>query len=50
MRIVKENWKVLASLFPVEWQQMARRSGAVQRLRGACIAEFFPYSMIAVQK
>src|ERR1700686_1274115 len=34
MRIAKENWKVLASLFPAGWQQMAWRSGAVERLRG----------------
>ena len=34
MRIVEENWKVLASLFPTGWQQMARQSGAVERLRG----------------
>ena len=33
MRIVEENWKVLASLFPTGWQQMARQSGAVERLR-----------------
>jgi Transposase DDE domain len=29
-----ENWKVLASLFPAGWQQMARQSGVVKRLRG----------------
>jgi hypothetical protein len=34
MRIVEENWKVLTSLFPAGWQQMARQSGAVERLRG----------------
>src|SRR5260370_16164024 len=34
MRIAEENWKVLASLFPAEWQQMAWQSGAVERLRG----------------
>jgi hypothetical protein len=34
MRIAEENWKVLVSLFPPEWQKMAWRSGAVQRLRG----------------
>src|ERR1017187_1392246 len=33
MRIVEENWKVLASLFPTGWQQMAWQSGAVERLR-----------------
>jgi hypothetical protein len=34
MRIVEENWKVLASLFPTGWQQIAWQSGAVVRLRG----------------
>src|SRR6266478_4806584 len=34
MRIAKENWKVLASLFLAGWQQMAWQSGAVERLRG----------------
>jgi hypothetical protein len=34
MRSVEENWKVLVSLFPPGWQQMAWKSGAVQRLRG----------------
>ena len=34
MRIAEENWKVLASLFPAGWQQMAWQSGAVKRLRG----------------
>jgi hypothetical protein len=34
MRIAEENWKVLASLFPAGWQQMAWQSGAVERPRG----------------
>jgi hypothetical protein len=34
MRIAEENWKVLASLFPAGWKQMAWQAGAVQRLRG----------------
>jgi hypothetical protein len=34
MRIAEENWKVLASLFPAGWRQMARQSGTVERLRG----------------
>jgi hypothetical protein len=34
MRIAEENWKVLASLLPTGWQQMALQSGAVDRLRG----------------
>jgi hypothetical protein len=32
--VAVENWKVLASLFSAGWQQMAWRSGAVERLRG----------------
>src|SRR6202158_633547 len=34
MSIAKESWKVLTSLFPARWQQMAWQSGAVERLRG----------------
>jgi FixJ family two-component response regulator len=34
MRIVEENWEMLASLIPAGWQQMAWQSGAVERLRG----------------
>ena len=34
MRIAEENWKVLVSLLPTGWQQMAWQSGAVKRLRG----------------
>src|SRR6266850_56108 len=34
MRIAKENWQVLTSLFPAGWRQMAWQSGAVERLRG----------------
>jgi hypothetical protein len=34
MRIAEENWRVLASLLPTGWQQMAWQSGAVERLRG----------------
>jgi hypothetical protein len=34
MRIVEENWRVLSSLLPKGWQQMAWRSGAFERLRG----------------
>jgi hypothetical protein len=33
MRIAEENWNVLVSPFPAGWQQMARQSGAVERLR-----------------
>jgi hypothetical protein len=34
MRIAEENWKVLSSLFPAGWREMALQSGAVERLRG----------------
>src|SRR5512140_2210028 len=34
MHIVEENWKVLTSLFPAGWRQMAKQAGAVERLRG----------------
>src|SRR5258705_3600556 len=29
-----KDWKVLSSLFPLGWKQMAQRCGAVERLRG----------------
>src|ERR1035438_8685602 len=34
MRIAEDNWKDLTSLLPAGWQEMARQSGAVERLRG----------------
>jgi hypothetical protein len=34
MHIAEEDWKVLTSLFPAGWRQMAWQSGAVERLRG----------------
>ena len=43
MRIAEENWKVLESLFPAGWQQMAWQSGAVERLRG------FPLSDVSLR-
>jgi hypothetical protein len=30
----QENWSILLSLFPPKWNQRARESGAVERLRG----------------
>ena len=30
----EQNWKVLTSLLPAGWRQMAWESGAIQRLRG----------------
>jgi hypothetical protein len=37
--IGSEDWQVLVSLFPPEWQDEAVRSGAVERLRGFESAE-----------
>ena len=34
MQIAEEDWKVLTSLLPTGWQQMASQSGAIERLRG----------------
>ena len=33
MTIAEENWTVMASLLPEDWQEMALRSGAFERLR-----------------
>ena len=33
MRIIEDNWKVLRSLFPLGWEQVAWQSGAVKPLR-----------------
>jgi hypothetical protein len=38
MRIVEENWKVLASLFPTGWQQMTWQSGAGRAIASVSIA------------
>ncbi len=32
--LASENWAVLCGLFPDRWQDQARESGAVERLRG----------------
>jgi Transposase DDE domain len=34
MTPLREDWQVLTELFPAEWQELGRRSGAVRRLRG----------------
>src|SRR5215472_10426228 len=34
MAMTEENWKVLTSLLPEGWRQMAWESGAIRRLRG----------------
>jgi hypothetical protein len=31
---MEKNWRMLSSLFPVGWQQMAWQAGAIKRLRG----------------
>jgi hypothetical protein len=38
MRIAEENWKVLATLFPAGWQQMAWQSGCGQAIAWVSIA------------
>ena len=35
----EEGWRVLVSLFPKDWEELARRSGAIERLRGFPSAE-----------
>jgi hypothetical protein len=35
----EENWGVLLSLFPAQWDERARASGALERLRGFASAE-----------
>lgn len=34
MAAVDEDWRVLSGLFPADWEQLGRRTGAVTRLRG----------------
>jgi len=34
MSTIEENWKVLTSLLPAGWRQMAWETGAVRRLSG----------------
>jgi hypothetical protein len=34
MSALQENWQVLLQLFPPDWQELGRRTGAVRRLRG----------------
>jgi hypothetical protein len=34
MSALQENWRVLLQLFPPGWQELGRRTGAVQRMRG----------------
>jgi hypothetical protein len=34
MSVAEEDWSVLLSLFPSEWEELGRQTGAVTRLRG----------------
>lgn len=34
MSVVDEDWGILLSLFPVEWEELGRKTGAIERLRG----------------
>ena len=34
MAVVEEDWNILLSLFPVEWEELGRKTGAIARLRG----------------
>ena len=34
MSVVNEDWSVLLSLFPADWEELGRKTGAVTRLRG----------------
>jgi hypothetical protein len=34
-----ENWRVLRSMFPSEWEHLGRSSGTIKRLRGFSSAE-----------
>jgi Transposase DDE domain len=34
MAVVEEDWSVLLSLFPNEWEELGRKTGAITRLRG----------------
>ena len=34
MGVIQEDWSVLQTLFPTEWEELGRKTGAVTRLRG----------------
>jgi Transposase DDE domain len=34
MAVIDEDWRVLLSLFPVDWEDLGRKTGAIVRLRG----------------
>jgi hypothetical protein len=34
MSVVDEDWSVLLGLFPAEWEELGRKTGAIARLRG----------------
>jgi hypothetical protein len=39
LSVLDEDWKVLTTLFPSDWQQQATELGAIERLRGFSSAE-----------
>jgi hypothetical protein len=34
MGIANEDWRILLTLFPADWEELGRRTGAISRLRG----------------
>ena len=34
MSALHENWRILLKMFPADWEELGRRTGAVKRLRG----------------
>src|SRR5262252_3920764 len=34
MSALHENWRILLRMFPADWEELGRRTGAVKRLRG----------------
>jgi hypothetical protein len=34
MPVIDEDWRILLSLFPADWEELGRKTGAITRLRG----------------
>jgi hypothetical protein len=34
MPVIDEDWRILRSLFPADWEELGRKTGAITRLRG----------------
>lgn len=34
MPVIEEDWRILLSLFPADWEELGRKTGAISRLRG----------------